>query len=79
VPEEKNIKKRSVKISGHSTSITIEDEFWAVLKDIAAENKTSLNKLISDIDENENEGNLSSALRLYVLRDLQAKLLQQPL
>ena len=76
MPEEKNIKKRSVKISGHSTSITIEDEFWAALKDIAAENKTSLNKLISDIDENESEGNLSSALRLYVLRNLQTKLLQ---
>jgi len=77
VPGDTNIRKRSVKISGHSTSITLEDEFWQALKDIAKEKKISLNKLISDIDENENEGNLSSALRLYVLRSLQNRLLTQ--
>lgn len=73
MPNDNIVKKRSVCISGHSTSITLEDEFWDALKDIAQRNKLSLNALISKIDE-EARGNLSSALRLYVLAELQSQI-----
>ncbi|MFP4098440.1 MAG: ribbon-helix-helix domain-containing protein [Alphaproteobacteria bacterium] len=67
-------KKRSVRISGHATSITLEDAFWLELKAIARRQKRSLNDLISEIDQEQVHINLSSALRLYVLRDLQKRL-----
>ena len=68
------VKKRSVRISGHATSITLEDGFWDELKAIAARQKRSLSDLISEIDSAQAHVNLSSALRLYVLQDLQARL-----
>ena len=62
------IVKRSVVINGHKTSISIEDQFWAALKDIAAERKLTVAKLTSMVDHDRGEvGNLSSALRLFVL------------
>lgn len=70
------IKKRSVRISGHQTSVTLEQEFWDALRDIAEERGQSLNALISEIDV-DHSGNLSSALRVFVLRNLQERLAQQ--
>ncbi len=67
------MKKRSVKISGHATSISLEEPFWEALKDIAREEGKSLNRLISEIDESA-DGNLSSAIRLTVLARLQEKI-----
>jgi len=64
------MKKRSVVLNGHATSVSIEDEFWLHLKRIAATRKTSVQKLISEIDDTGPE-NLSSALRLLVLADLE--------
>lgn len=61
-----NIKKRSLKISGHATSVSLEESFWEALKEIAAAESRSVSELISEIDENRT-GNLSSALRVYVL------------
>ena len=69
-------KKRSVRISGHETSITLEEPFWDALRDIAQAQSVSVNQLMSDIDK-DREGNLSSALRVYILRHLQEKLAQQ--
>ncbi len=66
------MKKRSVKIAGHSTSVSLEDEFWTELQAIAASEKTSLNALIARIDEGRGGKNLSSALRLYVLKSVKA-------
>jgi predicted DNA-binding ribbon-helix-helix protein len=66
------LKKHSVKLWGHSTSITIEDIFWDGLKHIADTKNISLKKLIEEIDE-AREGNLSSALRVYVCRYYQLK------
>ena len=63
------LKKRSVNLHGHATSVTMEEPFWDCLKDIAKDRKLSLNALIAEIDEG-NEGNLSSALRVYVLEFL---------
>lgn len=61
------IRKRSVTIAGHRTSISLEDAFWEALTQIAAEKGLSINRLISMIDE-ERRGNLSSAIRVYVLQ-----------
>lgn len=58
-------------IAGHPTSVTLEDEFWAALKTIAARRKTSLNQLVTEIDAAKN-GNLSSAIRVFVLREIRA-------
>ena len=62
--------KRSVTIAGHTTSISLEEPFWKALRDIAKAEGRSLAALITDIDERRGT-NLSSALRLYVLENLQ--------
>jgi predicted DNA-binding ribbon-helix-helix protein len=70
------MKKHSVNIHGHQTSVTLEDEFWNALKNAAKKRELSLNKLIAEIDDNRsqdnNKYNLSSAIRLYILRELTA-------
>ncbi len=63
------IKKRSVDIAGHRTSVSIEVEFWDALREIALQRKISINDLIAEID-NARDGNLSSAIRVYVLKCL---------
>jgi predicted DNA-binding ribbon-helix-helix protein len=60
------ITKHSVKIAGHATSVSLEEEFWAALRQIAAKRGTSLASLIATVDERR-AGNLSSGLRLLVL------------
>jgi predicted DNA-binding ribbon-helix-helix protein len=62
------IKKRSVVISGHRTSISLENVFWESLRDIASAKGRSVNQLVTDIDR-QRTGNLSSAIRTYVLLD----------
>ncbi len=64
------MKKRSVKIAGHATSISLEEEFWAALKNLAEAQNMSINRLITLIDEKRKTTNLSSALRIYVLESL---------
>ncbi len=68
------MKKRSVKIKGHATSVSLEEEFWDALKKLAKEKSCSLSGLISEIDHNRSRQNLSSALRIYVLAALEKKL-----
>ena len=65
------LRKRSVTIAGHRTSISLEDEFWSELVNISKQSGTSLNAMIASIDE-DRETNLSSAIRLFVLAKLQA-------
>ena len=67
------MKKHSVKIAGHPTSISLEDEFWAVIKRIAKEQGLSINAYITE-KEKEHPENLSGMLRLEVLRYHQKKL-----
>lgn len=64
------LRKHSVLIAGHATSVSLEDPFWTALKRIAATTGQSLNALITEID-NSRSGNLSSALRVYVLARLE--------
>lgn len=60
------VRKRSILIAGHATSVSLEDAFWDELKIIAAARGVSLNQLAEEIDSG-HTGNLSSALRLFVL------------
>jgi predicted DNA-binding ribbon-helix-helix protein len=60
------IVKRSVRIAGHATSISLEPAFWNALREIAARREVSVTALLSAIDA-ERGGNLSSAIRLFVL------------
>ena len=62
------ISKRSVDIAGHKTSVSLEDVFWNALKDIAHGRGETLPHLIASIDANRRSGNLSSAVRIFVLR-----------
>jgi predicted DNA-binding ribbon-helix-helix protein len=62
-----NIAKRSVMIGGHKTSVSLEDAFWAELKAIAHQRDESLSRLIARIDYARECGNLSSAIRVFVL------------
>ncbi len=64
---ESPIAKRSVIINGHKTSVSLEEPFWTALKSIAAGRRVTLQQLLSDIDTNRQQNNLSSALRLFVL------------
>jgi len=73
-PADTNIRKRSVMISGHATSVSLEQAFWQRLKAIAKHRDVSINALITEIDGERPPpdtggpvGNLSSAIRVFVL------------
>ncbi len=59
--------KRSIVIAGHKTSVSLEDAFWKGLKDIAGLRDMTLSELVAAIDSERQHGNLSSAIRLFVL------------
>jgi predicted DNA-binding ribbon-helix-helix protein len=59
--------KRSIVIAGHQTSISLEQAFWTCLKDIARARGVTLSALVASIDRARGKGNLSSAIRLFVL------------
>ena len=61
------VSKRSIDIAGHKTSISLEDEFWNSLNEIAGERGMSLAAMIGAIDGDRKHVNLSSAIRLFVL------------
>ena len=59
--------KRSVIVSGHKTSVSLEEAFWSSMKDISGLRNMTLSELVGEIDSNRQQGNLSSAIRLFVL------------
>jgi predicted DNA-binding ribbon-helix-helix protein len=59
--------KRSIVIAGHKTSVSLEDAFWKCLKEIASGRDVTLSDLVATIDSERRHGNLSSAIRLFVL------------
>ncbi|HWE75021.1 MAG TPA: ribbon-helix-helix domain-containing protein [Stellaceae bacterium] len=61
-----SLRKRSVTVAGHSTSFSLEEEFWQELQRVAHQRNLSVNALVSSIDASR-PGNLSSALRVFVL------------
>ncbi|MEK9671741.1 MAG: ribbon-helix-helix domain-containing protein [Rhodospirillaceae bacterium] len=68
-----NIRKHTVLIAGHHTSLSVEDVFWAELKAIAKRRGLSINALVTEIDTGR-AGNLSSAVRVFVLTDLKSRI-----
>ncbi|HVT55291.1 MAG TPA: ribbon-helix-helix domain-containing protein [Xanthobacteraceae bacterium] len=64
--------KRSIVIAGHKTSVSLEDAFWDALKEIASTRDVTLSEVVANIDALRNQGNLSSAIRLYVLDHFRA-------
>ena len=65
--------KRSVVFNGHKTSVSLEDAFWNCLKEIAHTHGVTLSKVIAEIDNARQHGNLSSAVRLFVLGQVRAR------
>jgi predicted DNA-binding ribbon-helix-helix protein len=66
--------KRSIVIAGHKTSVSLEDAFWSGLKDIAGARNMTLSDLVGSIDADRRQGNLSSAIRLFVLDHYRSQL-----
>jgi predicted DNA-binding ribbon-helix-helix protein len=62
-----SVKKRSIMLNSHKTSISLEDKFWSCLQDIATERTMTLSKLIGALNAERNSGNLSSTIRVFVL------------
>jgi predicted DNA-binding ribbon-helix-helix protein len=70
--------KRSIVIAGHKTSVSLEDGFWRGLKEIGQGRNISLSSLVAEIDGRRLDGNLSSAIRLFVLGHYRAQMGQNP-
>ena len=66
-PMKSPVVKRSIVIAGHKTSVSLEDAFWKGLKEIATGREVTLSDLVASIDTDRRHGNLSSAIRLFVL------------
>lgn len=61
--------KRSIVVAGHKTSVSLEEDFWQVLKTAASMQGRSISEVVSEIDDQRSdEANLSSAIRLFALR-----------
>jgi predicted DNA-binding ribbon-helix-helix protein len=65
--------KRSIVIAGHKTSVSLEEPFWLGLKEIAQGQHVTLSTMVGDIDTHRRQGNLSSAIRLFVLDSLRTR------
>jgi predicted DNA-binding ribbon-helix-helix protein len=59
--------KRSIVVAGHKTSVSLEEAFWNGMKEISGLRNITLSELVGEIDSNRQQGNLSSAIRLFVL------------
>lgn len=69
LPNQAVNKKRSVVVAGHRTSVSLEPIFWEQLRTIANQRRLSVNELVTLIDQQRN-GSLSSAIRVFVLESL---------
>ena len=67
------IVKRSIVVAGHKTSVSLEDAFWLSLKQIGKVRQMTLSALVGAIDTHRQYGNLSSAIRLFVLDHFRAQ------
>ncbi|AEM40958.1 ribbon-helix-helix domain-containing protein [Ketogulonicigenium vulgare] len=66
--------KHSVTLHGHRTSIAVEPPFWEAFRAIAAQREMALNALVAEVDDARGDIGLATAIRLFVLADLQAQL-----
>jgi predicted DNA-binding ribbon-helix-helix protein len=63
--------KRSLTIAGHRTSLSLEPEFWAALKEAARQERKTLTEIVADIDQARGPRNLSSAIRVWLFQRMQ--------
>jgi len=61
------VMKRSIVLAGHKTSVSLEEAFWNGMKDISGQRNVTLSELVGEVDTKRQQGNLSSAIRLFVL------------
>jgi len=66
--------KHSITVAGHYTTLSIEPQFLAALKEIATERGTSVAALVADVNADRGNANLSSAIRVFVLRYYQDRI-----
>src|SRR5260221_13382328 len=69
--------KRSIVIAGHKTSVSLEDAFWKGLKEIATDRELTLSDMVASIDTDRRHGNLSSAIRLFVLDHYRTRIAEE--
>jgi predicted DNA-binding ribbon-helix-helix protein len=69
--------KHSIILNGHKTSVSLEDQFWAGLREIAARENMAVSALVERIDNGRTGHNLSSAIRVFVLAHFRARTGQQ--
>jgi predicted DNA-binding ribbon-helix-helix protein len=67
------IVRHTIRIGGHKTGFSLEDAFWSELKEIAHSQGTTVSKLVAQIDDTRQQGNLSSAIRVYVLKHIRGQ------
>jgi predicted DNA-binding ribbon-helix-helix protein len=65
--------KRSLSIAGHRTSLSLESEFWAALGAAARKRGLSIAGLVGEIDRARKDGNLSSAVRVFLLAEAEGR------
>jgi predicted DNA-binding ribbon-helix-helix protein len=68
-----SVVKRSIVLNGHKTSVSLEEAFWSSMKEISAGRGMTLSELVSEIDANRHQGNMSSAIRLFVLDQFKSR------
>jgi predicted DNA-binding ribbon-helix-helix protein len=71
--DDAGVVKRSVAVAGHRTSVSLEAPFWDALKDIATVRGASVQALVGEIDAGRGGANLSSAIRVFVLREVRGR------
>jgi len=64
--------KRSISVNGNRTSVSLEDEFWQGLREIAKKEGRAIAELVEQINRETHSGNLSSAIRVFVLKRFRA-------
>ncbi len=70
--------KHSLTLNGHRTSVSLEDEFWRAFREIATKRDVAINALAAEIDAARGtQSGLATAIRLFVLQDLQQRLRDQ--
>jgi predicted DNA-binding ribbon-helix-helix protein len=67
------VTKRSIKVNGHKTSVSLEESFWDALREVADKERTSVAKLVGQIENNRTTINLSGAIRIFLLQHFMEK------
>jgi predicted DNA-binding ribbon-helix-helix protein len=70
--------RHTIRLGGHNTSVTLEDAFWQGLKEIARRHRITVSELVGFIDSQRQHSNLSSALRLFVLKFYRSQIPERP-